>query len=62
MCDGYRDETEWTVHSRATGRPVLTPSGHGYIFSDEADARAFLSARSDSATLEVVPISSPELP
>jgi hypothetical protein len=62
MCDGYRDETEWTLQLRATGRPILTSSGHGYSFSDEADARAFLVSRPDAETLEVVPIPSPENP
>jgi hypothetical protein len=62
MCDGYRDESAWTLQSRTTGRPVLTASGHRYLFADEADARAFLDDRSDSETLEVTSVPSPELP
>ena len=62
MCDGYRDDTEWTIQLRASGRLILTPSGHSYSFSDEADARAFLVGRPDAETLEVAPIPSPENP
>jgi hypothetical protein len=61
MCDGYRDETQWTLHSRTTGQPVLTSSGHTFVFSEEADAQAFLQDRPDAAALEIVPIPSPEL-
>jgi hypothetical protein len=61
MCDGHRDETQWTLHSRTTGQPLLTSSGHTFVFSEEADAHAFVQERLDAAALEVVPIPSPEL-
>ncbi|HLZ10140.1 MAG TPA: hypothetical protein VKT80_16235 [Chloroflexota bacterium] len=62
MCDGYRDDAEWTLYVRETGCPVLTPSGHSFVFSDEADARAFLDERADSDRLDVAPIPGPEQP
>jgi hypothetical protein len=61
MCDGHRDETQWTLHARSTGQPVQTSSGHTFVFSDEADARLFLQDRPDAAALIVVPIPNPDL-
>jgi hypothetical protein len=60
MCDGYRDETHWTLCLRATGQPLLTSSGHTFVFSEETDALAFLAERPDAAAHEVVSIPSPE--
>ena len=61
MCDGNRDETQWTLHARATGQPFETSNGHTFVFSEEADARLFLRDRSDAAALIVVPIPNPDL-
>ncbi len=60
MCDGLRDETTWTLKHRATGRPLVTPSGFAYIFSDESEASEFLATCDDAATLEIVAIPNPE--
>jgi hypothetical protein len=60
MCDGARDETQWTLHARSNGQPVRTAHGHAFIFSEEADAREFLETRPDAASLLVVPIPSPD--
>jgi hypothetical protein len=59
VCDGHRDETMWTLRSRETGKPIVTTSGHSYLFSDESDAIEFARESQDAADIEVIPVTSP---
>lgn len=60
MCDGFRDESAWTIKFRATSAPLETAAGFTFIFSDESDAVEFLRSRADAAALEVVALPNPE--
>ena len=61
VCDGARDETQWTLQARSSGEPVRTADGYSLVFSEEADARQFLEERLDAASLIIVPIPVPNL-
>lgn len=60
MCDGARDETQWTLRTRSSNQPVRTLSGHTFIFSEEVDAQDFLQSRPDAASLQVVAVPNPD--
>lgn len=60
MCDGHSDETMWTLRSRQTGRPILTSSGHSYLFSEEAEALEFARTLREAPDLDVIPSPLPE--
>jgi hypothetical protein len=61
MCDGYVDQTTWTIRVRATGEPLRTAEGYTFSFTDEVSARAFLDGRADAANLEIARVEAPVL-
>ena len=61
MCDGARDETQWTLQARSSGEPVRTADGYSLVFTEEADARRYLRDRPDAAALMIVPLPVPNL-
>jgi hypothetical protein len=46
----------WTLRSRTTGRPIVTSSGHNYVFSDESDAFDFAREHVNRDDVEVIPL------
>jgi hypothetical protein len=60
MCDGRSDEPMWTLKSRQSGRPILTTSGHSYLFAEQADALEFARLHPETVDLDVIPIPQPE--
>jgi hypothetical protein len=56
MCDGFVDEVSWILRSRATGEALRTATGYTFVFSEEAEARAFRAGRADGPDLELVEV------